>query len=214
MTSPSFGVPHDFGRDVFSREEMLWAHRASLEERDRAARADAHPQAPDLKQLRALQEHREFVDAYCTDLGALIAAVPDENAFLERIAVLDAMHSDELFMRRYGCPHADPMQAFREPPTGGLVRRAMPAAPPVGGGAALPMPPQNPFPGLGGAASHPASSSASAAAVAGGAPCARPGVPATGLEAYVAQLHRRHASLLLYRISLPGRTIGLTLVSD
>eukprot|EP00927_Polykrikos_kofoidii_P074039 TRINITY_DN70025_c0_g1_i1.p1 TRINITY_DN70025_c0_g1~~TRINITY_DN70025_c0_g1_i1.p1 ORF type:complete len:238 (+),score=19.95 TRINITY_DN70025_c0_g1_i1:43-714(+) len=69
----------------------------------------------------------EIAESYCAEVNRLLAGVSDESSFLGYMSVLDRRYLESLFVRRFGSMDADPMQALRQPTSGGVVRRATPA---------------------------------------------------------------------------------------
>lgn len=90
----------------------------------------------------------QLVEAYCAEVELLLASAPDGSAFFNQCSALDQRWLDACFTLRYGALTADPMQAFRQPPSGGVVRP--PAA--VAGGAGGAVAAQTSGPMLGGRA--------------------------------------------------------------
>eukprot|EP00928_Gymnodinium_smaydae_P097259 TRINITY_DN8764_c1_g5_i1.p1 TRINITY_DN8764_c1_g5~~TRINITY_DN8764_c1_g5_i1.p1 ORF type:complete len:241 (+),score=37.15 TRINITY_DN8764_c1_g5_i1:16-738(+) len=119
---------------------------------------------------------RTMAEAYCADLERVITEAGDESSFFERAAALDRQYSEAWFTTFYGASSGDPMRLYRQAPTGGVVRRAAPAAfgPGSHGGAA--------------------GTSAFAAGMS---------MPASGLGAHAAELMHRHASFLAERAGQP-----------
>lgn len=67
-------------------------------------------------------QDRHLLEAYCADMERILSQAPDASTFQERAGAADARYLDAWFAHRYGSAHADPMQAFRRAPVGGVVR--------------------------------------------------------------------------------------------
>ncbi|CAE7680049.1 unnamed protein product, partial [Symbiodinium pilosum] len=75
----------------------------------------------DLPWDRADVQEYKALEGYCVDLDRLLESSTDAHAFLERVAALDQRYQEAWFAEEFGSAQADPMQAFRAAPTGGVV---------------------------------------------------------------------------------------------
>eukprot|EP00930_Biecheleria_cincta_P011262 TRINITY_DN11390_c0_g1_i1.p1 TRINITY_DN11390_c0_g1~~TRINITY_DN11390_c0_g1_i1.p1 ORF type:complete len:172 (-),score=18.82 TRINITY_DN11390_c0_g1_i1:427-942(-) len=69
-------------------------------------------------------EEQVMVEAYCAEIEKTLAESADSFAFLERGGGVDQRHIDAWLTHELGSAQADPMQVFRQPPTGGVVQSA------------------------------------------------------------------------------------------
>ena len=75
-------------------------------------------------------QDQQAIEAYCNDLDRLLSMSSDGQAFAEHVAAMDQRFQEAWFTAKFGDPNADPMQAFRIPPTAGVVnpQRAAPSS--------------------------------------------------------------------------------------
>ncbi|CAJ1378990.1 unnamed protein product [Effrenium voratum] len=66
-------------------------------------------------------QEQSNVEAYCAELDRMLSMCHDGHAFVEHVAALDQRFQEAWFSTKFGDRHADPMQAFRQVPTGGVV---------------------------------------------------------------------------------------------
>ncbi|CAK9105141.1 unnamed protein product [Durusdinium trenchii] len=66
-------------------------------------------------------QDQQAIEAYCTDLERIMAMSNDGQAFAEHVAAMDHRFQEAWFAAKFGDANADPMQAFRQPPTAGVV---------------------------------------------------------------------------------------------
>eukprot|EP00931_Biecheleriopsis_adriatica_P114644 TRINITY_DN90564_c0_g1_i1.p1 TRINITY_DN90564_c0_g1~~TRINITY_DN90564_c0_g1_i1.p1 ORF type:complete len:234 (-),score=37.56 TRINITY_DN90564_c0_g1_i1:50-751(-) len=66
-------------------------------------------------------EEQAMIEAYCAEFERAVTGSGDSVTFLERAALVDQRCTEAWFANDFGSAHADPMQAFRQLPTGGVV---------------------------------------------------------------------------------------------
>ncbi|CAL1151231.1 unnamed protein product [Cladocopium goreaui] len=66
-------------------------------------------------------QDQQAIEAYCSDLERILSMSNDGQSFAEHVAAMDQRFQEAWFTAKFGDPNADPMQAYRTPPTAGVV---------------------------------------------------------------------------------------------
>lgn len=74
------------------------------------------------------RDAKQMSDAYCSEVQRILSEAVEAQNFYDQVYALDQMSLEAWFVHIYGSAGADPMQAFRKPPAGGVVHRRTVAA--------------------------------------------------------------------------------------
>eukprot|EP00933_Yihiella_yeosuensis_P062571 TRINITY_DN6555_c2_g1_i1.p1 TRINITY_DN6555_c2_g1~~TRINITY_DN6555_c2_g1_i1.p1 ORF type:complete len:243 (-),score=40.17 TRINITY_DN6555_c2_g1_i1:110-784(-) len=68
-------------------------------------------------------QDRKTLEVYSEEMEHLLSSCGDGTTFVERAAQLDRRFTEAFFAQEFGSASADPVQAFRHLPTGGIVHK-------------------------------------------------------------------------------------------